>query len=156
MENSLNLNITINQGIDKLRKFIESPQYLPRWTVHRAVFFKDNNWFEVRHLDGQLVDASLQITSQADGNIRFLVIFQWEFPNKHAYQVVFVLQKLDSLQTVVSTRLPSHLPAERLVKMRQVIQAELEILKAIHENRLDQIPNAYWHLLQSYHLSLYQ
>ena len=152
----LELYITIAKPIKELSQFIGNPKFLPQWTVHRALFYQNSQWYEVRKWQGRLVDASLQVDTNQRHNALVNIAFNWRFPNAENYQVVFQLEAISSSQTRVGTKLPENLSKERLIKMREVIQAELEILKAIHEGNMEIIPARHWHLLQSYHLSLYQ
>lgn len=154
--NQNKLHITLAIPLDDVALFMGTPSHLPKWTVHRALFYKDLQWFEVRNFNGRLVDAQLNITIEKDSDQQKRITFCWEFPDSSGYSVEFELQAITPTQTLVLTQLPVHLPTERLIRMKEVVQAELDILKAILENHIDNIPNNYWHLLQTYHLSLYQ
>lgn len=156
MNNSLVLHTIISKTIHELSQFIGNPKNLPKWTVHRALFNKNEDWFEIRKWKNQLVDAELKVVIQTNQDSKTFIAFNWLFPDNSGYEVLFELSSISATQTQVLTQLPKGLSEERLQKMKEVVKTELAILKAIHEKQTSHIPTTYWHTLQSYHLFLYQ
>lgn len=149
------LQITIEKEIEELERFIGNPLYLPQWTAHRAIYYKEGQYFEIRERDGKLINALLNVNVYHSNPDETSISFIWNFPNEDSMEVIISLRKIALDRTNIQVSLPKKLMGTRLNNMCQVIQCELDILKAIHEENLDNISTEYWNILQLYHLSFY-
>lgn len=145
-------NISVPQAT--LTAFLLQAANLPSWTVHRAMFEHDGQWFEIRrHQHGDLQPVALDISASPVDEATEAVVFQW----REGKRVEFRVQSTAAQACRVEVLLPSQMAPEQRSVLAALLQAELDILQALLEHgSASSIPPAHWLRLQEYHLNMYQ
>jgi hypothetical protein len=144
---------TIATTLATLGAFLAKPSNLAQWTVHRALFEQDGQWYEVRrHPEGHLHPVALHVERRILDPTQQLVQFAWQSGNV----VQFHLQQIENNCCSVSITLPPSLAAEKSQAMSELLQIELELLQAwLEKGSTANIPIKHWIYLQNYHVKMY-
>lgn len=133
--------------IDAVRAFLLDPFNLPRWTGHRCVRRIDGRVVEVR-LAGDLALDVLEDRS------RGAVVFRWSRDGQ-SLEVPFFIDGDGAEHTRVRVDLPALEPA-RLARTAKVVQAELDLLRALLGGRPESVEPKLRALIDEYHLEVHQ
>jgi catechol 2,3-dioxygenase-like lactoylglutathione lyase family enzyme len=140
-------SVTIAAEETRVRAFLLDPFNLPRWTGHRCIRRIDGALVEVR----QAGDVALSVTEDAQ---RGAIVFRWSRDDR-ALEVPFFLSSESSERTAIRVDLPPLDPA-RLAKTAKVVQAELDVLASLLEDRAESVDPKLRALIDEYHLEVHQ
>lgn len=151
----LERNIAIDQ--ESLCAYLLEVRHLPHWTVHRALFVENAQWYEIRRQpdgDRAMFAQALNVSRLPHDDGGCSIVFEWQGGNRVAFQIAKTANGC-----CVQVFLPAGLPSAKATLMQQLLTMELDILQAILEqgetSGLASIPASHWIFLQNYHLNMY-
>ncbi|MCP5467662.1 MAG: hypothetical protein H7A32_00145 [Deltaproteobacteria bacterium] len=155
------LQISIFQNPKKIAQYMSNPKKLPYWTVHRAIFKKEFQFYEIRtDAKGNWKSILLDIEQRKLDSNHYEVTFLWN-QGRFLPKVVFCISASDSDQkqkpasSQVHLNLSKQISQKKFKTLRQLIRTELKILKNTLEQKLEDIRPRDWKQLQAYHLMMY-
>lgn len=131
----------------KVLEFLLDPFHLPVWTGHRTIRRIEGRVVEVRMAG----DLELSVTEDASTN---RVVFRWQ-RDADALEVAFHVEAEGENRTRVSVDLPL-LDGARATRTAQIVQAELDVLAAVLEDREQDVSDDVRRLIDAYHLEVHQ
>ena len=148
---SSDLHVDIGVGKDEVIAFLTEPQNLCKWTGHKAVFYsdKEKEWVETRMSpDGYFVNSVIKIKTVGKGRIRV------EWPDRDVAVVFDCMETIKGRCSLVA-KLPSDLSNGVSARLKRMVALELEVLKALLEDKMHLVPDRAFEQIHAYHLRIY-
>lgn len=140
-------SVRVAASRERVCAFLLDPFNLPRWTAHRCI----------RRVEGQVVEVRLAgdlPLSVVEDAARSAVVYRWT-RDERSLDVPFFVSAEAPECTTIRVDLPPLDPA-RLARTARVIQAELDLLAALLEGRVERFDPRLRALIDEYHLEVHQ
>ena len=146
----MNVIVHINSSLSTLIKFIENPNNLVYWTVHKNIYLIDNQCLEFINNSY----AEIKTFTLKESNSKYKLKYSWSINRNIIKEFQFIIKSIQKDKQELSLEFSKEIAPNKLKQLIKLLEIEFKILKSVLEKNKSRLTIEDAKFMNTYHNNL--